>query len=852
MSCDGCRSKVEKTLNAIEGVEAVVSLDPPEAILTMEKHIPIAQLQKALSAAGKYTVSMNKATGAAQKIEDKPSGKSCCSPKGDEDKPTEKSCCGTESHNHSKDKIAMPINAPGKYYCPMHCEGEKVYDKAGDCPVCGMDLVKVPELSTEKSLYTCPMHPEIIKEEPGSCPICGMDLVPMKPSDTEEIKVYNDLMKKMKIAIVFTVPVFIIAMMEMLSDNPLLQIMDHAKWNWVQFVLTLPVVFYSCWMFFVRAWKSIITWNLNMFTLIGIGTGVAFLFSLFGMFFPDFFPNEFKTHGGTVALYFEATTVILTLVLLGQLLEARAHSQTSGAIKELLKLAPTEATLVIDGTDKVISIHDIKKGDLLRVKPGDKIPVDGKITSGESSIDESMITGEPIPVDKIVGDNVSSGTINGNKSFVMIAEKVGSETLLSQIVQMVNDASRSRAPIQKLADSIAKYFVPVVVIVSVITFFVWAKFGPEPALVYGFINAIAVLIIACPCALGLATPMSVMVGVGKGAQSGVLIKNAEALENMNKVNVLITDKTGTLTEGKPSVEKIYSSNDDDDNLLQNIASLNQYSEHPLAEAVVKYAKTKSISLIDVKDFEAVAGKGVVGTVAHKKVALGNKKLMEQVKATVSDDLESKIIAEQKLGKTVSYISVDGVAVGFVSISDAIKASSKEAIKELMRQGVEVIMLTGDNVNTAKAVADELNLSSYKAGCLPEDKLKEIKRLQAEGKIVAMAGDGINDAPALAQADIGIAMGTGTDVAIESAKITLVKGDLQGIVKAKNLSHAVMKNIKQNLFFAFFYNVLGVPIAAGALYPFFGILLSPMIAALAMSFSSVSVIGNALRLRNLKL
>ena len=701
-------------------------------------------------------------------------------------------------------------------------------------------------------LYTCPMHPEVIKDQPGSCPICGMTLVPMQPSESAEQKEYLDLVKKMKIAVIFTVPVFAIAMIEMMPNNPLLKIMDATYWNWVQLILTLPVVFYACWMFFVCAFKSIVTWNLNMFTLIGIGTGVAFLFSLVGMFFPYIFPNEFKTETGAVLLYFEATTVILTLVLLGQLLEAKAHSQTSGAIKELLKLAPTEATLVIDGSDKVISIHDIKKGDLLRVKPGDKIPVDGKITDGESSIDEAMITGEPIPVDKKKDDNVIAGTINGNKSFVMIAEKVGSETLLSQIVKMVNDASRSKAPIQKLADSIAKYFVPIVVIISVFTFFVWAKFGLEPALVYGFINAIAVLIIACPCALGLATPMSVMVGVGKGAQSGVLIKNAEALENMNKVNVLITDKTGTLTEGRPSVETIFASNNNENDLLQNIASLNQYSEHPLAQAVVNYAKTKNISLIEVNDFEAIAGKGVTGTVTNKKVALGNKKLMQLVKASVSDDLENKIISEQKLGKTVSYIAVDGVAVGFVSITDAIKTSSAAAIKELIRQGVEVIMLTGDNVNTAKAVADELNLSSFKASCLPEDKLNEIKRLQSEGKIVAMAGDGINDAPALAQADIGIAMGTGTDVAIESAKITLVKGDLQGIVKAKNLSHAVMQNIKQNLFFAFVYNVLGVPIAAGVLYPFFGILLSPMIAALAMSFSSVSVIVNALRLRRLKL
>jgi len=837
MTCDGCRTKVEKTLSTIEGIEAKVSLNPPIATITMEKHIPTEKLQEALTAVGKYTIEMRKGDVMEHSVTNKA---------------TEKSCCSTQSHNHKKE-TTLPSNAQGKYYCPMHCEGEKVYDKAGDCPVCGMDLVKAPELMVSKTLYTCPMHPEVIQEGPGSCPICGMDLVPMEPSESEDQKTYTDLVKKMKIAVVFTVPIFFIAMIEMARNNPLLQLMDASKWNWVQLILSLPVVFYACWIFFVRAWKSIITWNLNMFTLIGIGTGVAFLFSLVGMFFPDIFPSEFKTEHGTVLLYFEATTVILTLVLLGQLLEARAHSQTSGAIKELLKLAPTEATLVIDGGDKVISIHDIKKGDLLRVKPGDKIPVDGKITDGESSIDEAMITGEPIPVDKKKDDNVIAGTINGNKSFVMVAEKVGSETLLSQVVQMVNDASRSRAPIQKLADSIAKYFVPIVVIISVITFFIWAKFGPEPALVYGFINAIAVLIIACPCALGLATPMSVMVGVGKGAQSGVLIKNAEALENMNKVNVLITDKTGTITEGKPSVEKIYAAtNNDDDDLLQSIASLNQYSEHPLAQAVVNYAKTKSISLIEVKDFEAVAGKGVTGTVTNKKVALGNKKLMEQVKATISDDIENKIIAEQKLGKTVSYIAVDGIAVGFVSITDAIKVSSKDAIKELMRQGIEVIMLTGDNVNTAKAVADELKLSSYKAGCLPEDKLKEIKKLQAEGKIVAMGGDGINDAPALAQADIGIAMGTGTDVAIESAKITLVKGDLQGIVKAKNLSHAVMKNIKQNLFFAFFYNVLGVPIAAGVLYPFFGILLSPMIAALAMSFSSVSVIVNALRLRRLKL
>ena len=794
-------------------------------MITSEKPVSLFKLQKALYAAGNYIISESDASNV-------------------------NSIYGTPQPSEMN-LLVLPESASGKYYCPMFCEGDKVYDSQVGCPVCGMDLVKAPDVNANKPLYTCPMHPEILQDTTGECPICGMDLVPVKPVDEEENKPYKDLLLKLKIATAFTIPVFIISMMEMLHNNPLLQIMETQKWNWVQFVLSLPVVFYAGWMFFIRAWKSILTWNLNMFTLIGIGTGIAFLFSIAGLVFPDYFPEEFKHHS-TVSLYFEASVVILTLVLLGQLMEAKAHGQTNKAIKELLKLAPTEATLVIDGKDKVISIHDIKKGDFLRVKPGEKIPVDGNITDGESTIDEAMISGEPIPVDKTIGDSVIAGTINGNKSFVMLAKKVGSETLLSQIVKMVNDASRSRAPIQNLADSIAKYFVPTVVLVSVLTFMVWANFGPEPAMVYGFINAIAVLIIACPCALGLATPMSVMVGVGKGAQSGVLIKNAEALENMNKVNVLITDKTGTITEGKPSVDQLFSSNNEADNLLQNIASLNQYSEHPLAQAVVNYAKSATVSLVEVNDFEAISGKGVIGTVANKKVALGNIKLMEQVNAAVSNDLENKIMTEQKLGKTVSYISVDGKALGFVSISDKIKATSADAIQELMRQGIEVIMITGDNENTAKAVANELYLTGFIANCLPEDKLREIKRLQSEGKIVAMAGDGINDAPALAQADIGIAMGTGTDVAIESAKITLVKGDLHGIVKAKNLSHAVMRNIKQNLFFAFIYNVFGISVAAGMLYPVFGVLLSPMIAAAAMSFSSVSVIMNSLRLRRFKM
>jgi Cu+-exporting ATPase len=837
MSCDGCRTKVEKTLNTVEGISAVVTLDPPIATITMEKHIPIEQLQTALTAAGNYTIEMSD----NQKITDNK-----------ETTVEIKSCCSTHNKQDAEVK-PFPKNSIGKYYCPMHCEGDKMYDKAGNCPVCGMNLEKIPELNVQKTQYTCPMHPEIIRDAPGACPICGMDLIPITTALSEEDITYKELLKKMIVSTAFTVPIFVIAMLEMIPGVHLTSLMPQIAWNWLQFGLSLPVIFYACWMFFQRAGTSIRTMNLNMFTLIGIGAGAAFIFSVIAMLFPNIFPDQFKSHNGTVFVYFEAVTVILTLVLLGQLLEARAHSQTSGAIKELLKLAPTEATLVIDGIDKIIAIDDIKKGDFLRVKPGEKIPVDGIITEGNSNVDESMITGEPIPVDKKKDDKVSTGTINGTKSFIMRAEKIGAETLLAQIIEMVNTASRSRAPIQKLADKISKYFVPIVIFISIVTFIAWAIFGVESPYVFAFVNAIAVLIIACPCALGLATPMSIMVGVGKGAQNGVLIKNAEALENMNKINVLITDKTGTITEGKPSVEKVVAFNTFDENeLLKYSASLNQYSEHPLAEAVVKYAKLKTVSVVDVKDFEAVAGKGVIGTIKDKKIALGNKKLMEQAQAIILPEIEKIITNEQILGKTVSYIAVDGVIQGYVTITDAIKTTSKKAIKLLMEQGVEVIMLTGDNHNTAKAVADELHLTNFKAECLPQDKLNEIKRLQAEGKIVAMAGDGINDAPALAQADIGIAMGTGTDVAIESSEITLLKGDLQGIVKAKNLSHSVMKNIKQNLFFAFFYNVLGIPIAAGVLYPVFGLLLSPMIAAAAMSFSSVSVIANSLRLRRIKL
>lgn len=829
MTCNGCRSHVEQTLKEIEGVsKASVNLEKAEAVIEMEKHIPLKVFEKALEDdGGRYSISLPDDAEAAQK------------------------------HQVKKEEKRAKQSNSGTFYCPMHCEGEKTYNKPGDCPVCGMDLVEeVKTAANTATEYTCPMHPEVIRDEPGSCPICGMDLVPKEADESDENKTYKTLLKKFWIAAIFTIPIFIIAMSEMIPNNPLYDWMPMATWNWIQFGLSIPVVLYATWMFFERAYRSIKTWNLNMFTLIGIGAGVAWIFSVFGMLFPDFFPDQFKTHMGTVHVYFEAATVILTLVLMGQVLEARAHNRTNSAVKELLKLAPNKAVRIAGGREETIAIDKIEVGDKLRVKPGEKIPVDGSILEGESSIDESMITGEPVPVSKTEGDKVSAGTINGKQTFVMKAEKVGSDTLLSQIIEMVNKASRSRAPIQKLADKISGWFVPIVVLVSIITFIVWAVFGPEPKYVFALVNAIAVLIIACPCALGLATPMSVMVGVGKGAQNGVLIKNAEALETLNKIDVLIIDKTGTITEGKPSVEKIGSEDFSEEEVLQYIVSLNQNSEHPLADATVKYGKEKNsdpeVSGLKTTDFNSVTGKGVTGTIIGKKIALGNEKMMKEAGADISQALQKNISEEQQKGKTVPMLSVDGKVVGYVVISDKIKENSKKAIAELQKKGIQVIMLTGDNHDTAKAVASELNLADFKAEMLPQDKLEIVEKLQAEGKKVAMAGDGINDAPALAKSDVGIAMGTGTDVAIESAGITLVKGDLHGIVKAFHLSGKVMGNIKQNLFFALIYNVLGVPIAAGVLFPVFGILLSPMIAALAMSFSSVSVITNALRLRSAKI
>ena len=755
---------------------------------------------------------------------------------------------------HSKDaeiqkKEKAEKGVKGTYYCPMHCEGDKTYDESGDCPVCGMDLVAEASVGGQAEEYTCPMHPEVVKDAPGSCPKCGMDLVPKEASESAEQKTYKKLLKKFIIAAAFTLPIFLIAMSEMLENNPLYDVMHMKYWNWLQFGLSIPVVFYATWMFFKRAYNSIKTMNLNMFTLIGIGAGVAWLFSLFGLIFPDLFPNDFKTEFGTVHVYFEAATVILTLVLLGQLLEAKAHSKTNNAVKELLKLAPNKAIKIENGEEKEISIEDIKIGDLLRVKPGDKIPVDGVITEGKSSVDESMITGEPVPVDKAEDDKVTSGTINGKQSFVMKAQKVGSDTLLSQIIHMVNNASRSKAPIQNLADKISGYFVPVVIVISIITFILWKFLGPEPTLVYAFVNAIAVLIIACPCALGLATPMSVMVGVGKGAQEGVLIKNAESLEKLNKVDVLIVDKTGTITEGKPSVEEVISTSTySKDELIQLVASVNSQSEHPLAEATVGYAKKSKVDFLKIDDFDSITGMGVKAIINDKIVLIGNEKLMSEHSIQVTGEIAERSKAQQEKGKTVPFIAVNRELVGFVVISDAIKETSRLAIKNLKAKGIKVIMMTGDNAFTAKAVAEEVDLDEFEADCLPEDKLKKVEELQSKGLLVAMAGDGINDAPALALADVGIAMGTGTDVAIESSDVTLVKGDLSGIVKARTLSHKVMRNIKQNLFFALAYNTIGIPIAAGVLFPFFGLLLSPMIAALAMSFSSVSVIANALRLR----
>ncbi|MGZ2369480.1 copper-transporting P-type ATPase [Ancylomarina sp. YFZ004] len=752
--------------------------------------------------------------------------------------------------HHHKLSHKIPSTNNGEYFCPMHCEGDKMYKQSGDCPICGMHLKKVATTKAQNEVYTCPMHPEIKQNKPGDCTKCGMSLVlEIGIPTSDEDLAYRKMTRKFWIALFFSIPVFVIAMSEFFSFLKLDSVASKQVWGWIEFLLATPVVFYSSWEFFIRGWNSIRKWTPNMWTLISIGVGSAYVFSIIALLTPDIFPSQFKDVQGNVHLYFEAAAVILTLVLLGQMLELKAHSKTNSAIKALLNLSPPIARRIKNGDEEEIPLEEVEVGDILRVKPGEKIPVDGIITLGSAIIDESMITGEPIPAEKSKSDKVTGGTINGKTSFDLVAEKVGADTLLSQIIGMVNEASRSRAPIQKLADVVAKYFVIIVIAISLITFIIWAVWGPDPAYVYAFINAVSVLIIACPCALGLATPVSIMVGTGRGAQSGVLMKNARSIEEMNKVDILLVDKTGTITEGKPSLKSYQSFNKlTDYEILQFAASIDAYSEHPVAESIVKAAKKDGIELLQIDSFESVTGKGVKAKYNGLGIGLGNIRLIKDFGLYLTDEQENMASQKQLAGQTVMYLVLDNKVEGIISVSDKIKPTSIDAIKKLQKMNVKVVMLTGDNENTANSVAKEMNLDGYQAECLPEDKFNKVKELQEQGHIVAMAGDGINDAPALEQANVGIAMGTGTDIAMQSAEITLVKGDLNGIVRSRELSITVMRNIKQNLFFAFVYNALGIPIAAGILYPFFGILLSPLIAAAAMSFSSVSVIANALRLR----
>ncbi|MEO7970433.1 MAG: heavy metal translocating P-type ATPase [bacterium] len=746
-----------------------------------------------------------------------------------------------------------PSQHSGNFTCPMHPEVQA--SKPGPCPKCGMALepatVTVPKQKIE---YTCPMHPQIVRDAPGSCPICGMALEPRTVSlEAEDNSELRQMSRRFWVCVALSVPLLLIGMSELISGALLDRLMPMAIRGWIEMALATPVVLWGAWPFFVRAWQSLVNRSLNMFTLIAVGVGVAYLFSVSAKLFPEIFPQSFRDSMGNVPVYFEAAAVITTLVLLGQVLELRARSRTGTAIKALLGLAAKTARRVrADGSDEDVALEQVSAGDKLRVRPGEKIPVDGVIIEGGSAIDESMISGEPIPVAKLPGDRVIGATVNGTGSFVMQAERVGAETLLAQIVQMVADAQRSRAPIQKLADLVSAYFVPTVFAISVLTFVVWSLWGPEPRMAHGLVNAVAVLIIACPCALGLATPMSIMVASGKGAETGVLFKNAEAIEVLRQIDTLVVDKTGTLTEGKPKVVSLIAlSGFAEPTLLRLAASVERSSEHPLAAAIIAEAAARGIGPADTKDFASLTGKGIKGEVEGRQVSLGNSALAAQLGIDVHD-LTERAEALRADGQTVLFVGVDGKAAGLIGIADPIKATSSDAIKQLHAEHIRIVMLTGDSETTARTVAAKLSIDDVVAEVLPNQKAEVVKRLQAEGRKVAMAGDGINDAPALAQADVGIAMGTGTDVAMESAAVTLVKGDLRGIVRAIRLSRATMKNIKQNLFFAFVYNALGVPVAAGVLYPFFGVLLSPMLAAAAMSFSSVSVIANALRLRNARI
>lgn len=749
-----------------------------------------------------------------------------------------------KSYDRSRELVPGDI-----YTCPMHPEIKQ--DQPGICPKCGMTLEKIPTPSSHKVIYTCPMHPEIQQDHPGVCPICGMTLEPKAATAEVDDSEYRDMLRRFWIGVVLTIPVLILATGKMLPFLKLENVISDRTSHWIQFVISTPVVLWAGWPFFKKAWYSLVNRSLNMFSLIALGVGAAYFYSAFAVLFPNLFPNSFKEKG-ELFIYFEAASVITVLVILGQVLELKAKSQTSQAIKTLLGRAAKTAHLLVNGQEQEVSIDQVKLGDILRVKPGEKIPVDGIVTEGSSFVDESMISGEPVPIEKKAKDNVTGSTINQTGSFLMEAQRVGSETLLARIVQMVSEAQRSKAPIQKLADTISGYFVPIVVLVAIITFIIWASIGPEPRFVFALVNAVAVLIIACPCALGLATPMSIMVGIGRGAEMGVLIKNAEALEALEKVNTVMIDKTGTLTEGKPKITQIVASSSEQENeLLRLAASVEKNSEHPLALAIVQGAQERNLNIPEVLQFNSITGGGVTGIVDGKKVFVGKPNLLEENHITGIASLRAQAKEAQEQAQTAIFVAIDGKAIGFIVVADPIKASTPKAIEDLHRLGIKVIMLTGDNEYTAKAVAKKLNIDEVHAGVNPKDKNILVQQLKSAKQIVAMAGDGINDSPALAAADVGIAMGTGTDVAMESAGVTLVKGDLIGIVKAITLSRATMRNIRQNLFFAFIYNAAGIPVAAGIMFPFIGLLLNPIIASAAMAFSSVSVILNALRLKKVK-
>jgi Cu+-exporting ATPase len=760
----------------------------------------------------------------------------------------------TPKPSAAKGSAPTPVAAGAHLYtCPMHPEIRQ--DHPGSCPKCGMALESLaPIQPVSKTEYVCPMHPQIVRSEPGNCPICGMTLEPRVVSAGDEASPeLADMTRRFWISVALALPLIVIEMSDMIPGQPLARVMPGLVRTGIELALATPVVLWAGAPLFVRGWDSIVNRSLNMFTLIGMGIGVAYGYSLFAAVLPNLFPDSFRMADGTAPVYFEAAAAITALVLLGQVLELRARSNTSSAIKALLGLAPKTARVIRpDGREEDVALDRFVAGDRLRVRPGEKVPVDGVVEEGTSSVDESMVTGEPIPVEKKPGDRLIGATINGTGGFAMRAERVGADTLLAQIVRMVSEAQRSRAPIQRLVDVVASYFVPSVVLCAVITFIVWATVGPPPRMAYALVNAVAVLIIACPCALGLATPMSIMVGTGRGATAGVLIKNAEALEVLEKVNTLVVDKTGTLTEGKPRLVSVAAlAGFTDAHVLRLAASLERGSEHPLAAAIVAGAEERKLTLAKAEDFKSVTGQGVTGRIEGRAVALGNEQMMRAFNFAF-DAITADADVQRKDGHTVMMVAIDGRPAGLIGVADPIKVSTAEALKMLQDDGVKIVVLTGDNRITAAAVAKKLGIDQVEAEVMPDQKASVVKRLQAEGRIVAMAGDGVNDAPALAQAQVGIAMGTGTDVAMESAGVTLVKGDLRGIVKARRLSRATMRNIRQNLFFAFFYNVLGIPIAAGVLYPVFGLLLSPIIASAAMSMSSVSVITNALRLKRVSL